>query len=186
MKTKAILRNQLDLFKRDKKAVLIEDAVSLLFQQYPQNTKLEEILLKVSVLNQLYSTNIFAVDIVAEHILKLNVDDKLKSGKLNLPELIARVDVSGKQKNFYSFATKYCSWHNQGAFPIYDSYVHKALNHFKKRDKFHVYKNDDLKTYSCFVETIKMFQKHYDLETFSIKEIDKALWYFSKRELLSM
>lgn len=50
----------------------------LFFTFAPENTNIEDILLKVSTLNDFYSTNIFSVFPVAEHILSLNIDERLK------------------------------------------------------------------------------------------------------------
>ncbi|UTW70364.1 hypothetical protein KHA80_07545 [Anaerobacillus sp. HL2] len=44
--------------------------------------------------------------------------------------------IGEKKKNFYSFATKYCSHHNPLDYPIYDSYVDEVLRHFRNRDGF--------------------------------------------------
>ena len=50
---------------------------------------------------------------------------------------IARVNINGKDRNLYSFATKYCSHHNFNDYPIYDEYVAKVLLHFQRKDKFY-------------------------------------------------
>lgn len=46
-----------------------EKAVIKLFALMPNNTDMTEVLLKTSVLNDFYSTNIFSVYSVAKHIL---------------------------------------------------------------------------------------------------------------------
>lgn len=44
-------------------------------------------------------------------------------------DLIARVTVasSEKQLTFYSFASKYCSWHKPNQYPIWDFRVNRYL-----------------------------------------------------------
>ena len=44
----------------------------LFFKLCPENTEMSDILLKVAVLNEFYSTNIFSVYSVAKHILSLS------------------------------------------------------------------------------------------------------------------
>ena len=83
-----------------------------------------------------YSTNIFKIYPVAKHILNLNIDERLKSGDPTLVDEIAKINIGGKEKYFYSFASKYCSHHNQLDFPIYDSYVHKVLKNYRNDDMF--------------------------------------------------
>lgn len=130
---------------------LQEDALDkLFFTLCPGNTDMSDILLKVAALNDFYSTNIFSVYPVAKHILSLDSDARLKAGDVTLVSDIQRVIISNVERNFYSFATKYCSHHNPLDYPIYDSYVEKVLCHFRDRDKFASFKTPDLKDYEKF------------------------------------
>ena len=45
---------------------------------------------------------------------------------------IQTIKIGNKIKHFYSFATKYCSHHNQIEYPIFDSYVDTILCFYKK------------------------------------------------------
>lgn len=105
----------------------------LFFELSPKNKDISDILLKVSVLNDFYSTNILKVFPVAKHIQSLQIDDRLKHGDVTLVDDIKRVVISGKTKNFYSFTTKYCSHHKPLDYPIYDSYVDKVLRYYRKK-----------------------------------------------------
>lgn len=93
---------------------------------------------------------------VAKHILSLNVDKRLEDNDVTLVDDIAKVTIGDTEKNFYSFASKYCSHHKPLEYPIYDSYVEKVLLHFNK--VYHFYK---------FTKT-------------DLKELDKYLWQFGK------
>ena len=148
----------------------------LFFKLAPCNTTIEDILLKVSTLNDFYSTNIFSVFPVADHILSLNIDERLRNGDPDLVDDIKRVNG----RNHYSFATKYCSHHNPLEYPIYDSYVDKILNHFRKVDGFCSFAADDLKEYSKFKKVILAFREHYGLTRYNLKEIDQYLWQLGK------
>ena len=144
----------------------------------PENKLLEDILIKVSTLNDFYSTNIFSVFPVAKHILELDIDERLKVGDLSLVNDIA--DVKELDRTFYSFATKYCSHHNPEVFPIYDNYVLRVLVHFKKIDHFSKFTRNDLKDYIRFNEVLDEFAKFYELENYSKKELDRYLWLVGK------
>lgn len=160
---------------------LQEEALDkLFFELTPNNQDISDILLKVATLNDFYSTNIFSVNPVAQHILSLNIDERLKSGDVTLVNDIQKVTISGVQRNFYSFATKYCSHHNSLAYPIYDSYVEKVLKYFRKVDQFEKFKNDDLKDYPKFKNIILAFRNYYGLEQFNLKQIDQYLWQLGK------
>lgn len=155
----------------------------LFFELCNKNTDLCDILLKCSTLNDFYSTNIFDIYSVAVHILLIkDIDNRLAKGDLSLVEEIAHVKVGKEQKerNLYSFATKYCSHHQPSKYAIYDNYVEKVLIFFKDRDKFSKFENKELKDYPKFISIIKQFKKHYNLSKFSLKEIDKYLWLFGK------
>lgn len=106
---------------------------------------------------------------MAKHILSLDVDERLRGGDPNLVNEIARVKISEKSKNFYSFATKYCSHHRPNDYPIYDYYVERVLVRFKKNDNFYQFTNVDLRDYVKFKEIILVFQKFYNLQRFNLK-----------------
>ncbi|MBX3283477.1 MAG: hypothetical protein KF756_13510 [Acidobacteria bacterium] len=142
------------------------------------------VLLKVSVLNDFYSTHIFDIQPVAKHIVALDVSKRIEEGDLTLVNEMALVLVGEKRKNFYSFATKYCSHHNADAFPIYDSYVDKMLKYFRDEDGFASFRSADLRRYIEFVRVIKAFRQYYSLDKFSLREIDIYLWIAGKEAFL--
>ena len=152
----------------------------LFFETYPKNNDINDILIKCSSLNDFYSTNIFSIFPVAKHILDLNIDDRLRKGDPTLVNDIARMAISGKDKNFYSFATKYCSHHNPKEFPIYDSFVDKVLWHFKKVDKFARFTRNELKEYEKFKNVLLEFKKVYKIEQYNLKDLDRYLWQLGK------
>ena len=161
--------------------VLQESALDkLFFYTYPNNTEINDILIKASALNDFYSTNIFSIFPVAKHILKLNIDNRLKNGDETLVNDIANITINGKQKNFYSFATKYCSHHFPKTFPIYDSYVEKVLIYFQKKDKISKLKKEDLKDYKIFKKSLIQFKKFYNIDEYNLKDIDRYIWQLGK------
>ena len=161
---------------------LQEDALDKLFLELcPENKEMSDVLLKVATLNDFYSTNIFSVYPVAKHILALHIDERLKKGDVTLVRDIQKVTINDVEKNFYSFATKYCSHHNPLEFPIYDSYVEKVLKYFRDRDGFSKFKNDELKNYPCFKEVLVDFRKFYGLNQYNLKLIDRYIWQLGKK-----
>lgn len=162
--------------------VLQESSLKKLFTTtYPKNTELDDILIKVCSLNDFYSTNIFSPFTIAKHIKSLNIDEYLEKNDLSIVNKISKVKMNGgKNRNFYSFASKYCSHHRPGAYPIYDSFVDKVLVHFRKQDNFYDFRNDDLKNYQSFTDIITAFRSFYDLDEFDVKDIDRYLWQLGK------
>lgn len=160
---------------------LQESALDRLFHQLcPRNKIIEDILLKAAALNDFYSTNIFSIFPVAKHILESDIDARLLRGDLTLIDDIQTVVIGGKEHRFYSFASKYCSHHNERDYPIYDSYVDEVLRYFRTRDGFAHFTNGELKKYSRFKEILIAFQSYYGLDQFSLKEVDKYIWQLGK------
>ena len=160
---------------------LQEASLFLLFQQmWPENTKFEHVLLKVTALNAFYSTNIYDTFSVAKHILAIDVDARLDADDCSLVNDIANVTIKGKTKNFYSFASKFCSHHKPTSYPIFDSFVEKLMLYYKREDSFYDFNAADLKDYKRFVEVIRRFQSFYKLEKHSLREIDMFLWMAGK------
>ena len=153
----------------------------LFFQTYPHNTEIEDILVKVATLNDFYSTQIFSVYPVAKHILDLHIDERLAVGDATLVNEIASVTMeSGTEKNFYSFATKYCSHHQPEKYAIFDSYVEKVLKYFRNVDGFSEFSDFELKDYLTFSRVLDDFQEFYDLKQYDLKHLDRYLWQLGK------
>ena len=161
--------------------VLQESSLNkLFFNTYPENKDIDDILIKASSLNDFYSTNIFSIFPVAKHILLLDIDKRLKKGDTTLVDDIANVEINGVKKCFYSFASKYCSHHNPNEYPIYDSYVEKILLYFSKKDAFGKFKKEDLKIYHKYKTILLEFKKFYNIDEYTLKDIDRYLWQLGK------
>lgn len=179
--TRDLLSKYLAKWKQLENYRLQEASLGLLFQNLcPENKEIEHVLLKVSALNDFYSTNIFDTYSVARHILTKDIDDRLKTDDYSLVNDIAQISIKNKNKNFYSFASKYCSHHKPTSYPIYDSFVEKMLLHYKSRDNFDSFDKVDLKNYSHLIKVIRNFQGFYKLDKFTLREIDIFLWLAGK------
>lgn len=142
----SIISEYLDKWKQLENYRLQEASLGLLFHGLcPENKKIEHILLKVSALNDFYSTNIFDTYSVAKHILTKDVDARLEANDYSLVNDIAQIAIKAKTKNFYSFASKYCSHHKPNSYPIFDSFVEKMMLHYKSVDSFNGFDKIDLK-----------------------------------------
>ena len=162
--------------------VLQESSLKKLFTvTYPRNNDIDNVLIKVCALNDFYSTNIFSPFTVAKHIISLNIDDKLENEDLSIVNKIAEIKVTGdKTRNFYSFASKYCSHHKPKVYPIYDSFAEKMLLHFKSTDKFYTFDKNNLRDYTKYKNIILKFRSFYELQDYDLKQIDKYLWIKGK------
>jgi len=168
-----IAQQAIETFDKDNERY--EGLLKRLFQEHPHNTDIYDVFLKVAVLNLIYSTRIIAVSQVAEHILKQEIDSLLADGSLDAVGRIANVKIREKNYCFYSFATKYCNWHNPDAYPIFDKNVCACLTHYKK-DNFAAFTINGLWHYPTFKTVVDEFQKRYHLESLSYKKLDEFMW----------
>ncbi len=183
-----LVREKIDKFNKDNKSS--ESAISKLIEKFPKNNDFEEVLLKVSVINSLYSTNIYDIRAMAKHIKKQDIDTGLGKGEIEVVNKIARGHKIGAKSDdddgiyLYSFATKYCSWHNPQKYPIYDRYVDEVLRKSYRNQNENVrFKNKDLKKYEKFKKILKNFRNYFKLgeeEELSVKDLDKFLWLYGK------
>lgn len=158
-----------------------EVAVNCLFDKFPLSTDLNSVLIKCSCLNDFYSTNIWGTFQVAKHIITVNdIDSRLKIGDLSVVNDISHVEIKGKTRVLYSFASKYCSHHNEDKFPIWDRYVNCVLKYFRNSDHFLKFIDSDLHDYITFYSIIIEFREYYHLNQFSLKQIDRYLWQVGK------
>jgi hypothetical protein len=156
-------------------------ALRLVFKQWPQNRDRGEVLAKVTLLNQLYATRIMNVYPVVNHILKLDIDKRLRAGDLALvPDTADTRD--GKKKRFrLSFAAKYCAWHQPEKFQIFDNNVAWMLCEYRRAFAFAAVRWEDLRDYPYFMGVIDAFRERFELRDFTRKEIDKFLWMEAER-----
>lgn len=185
--SEALVAGYIIKFEDDERYKHGDNAIVNLFEKFPNNRVLEDIILKVSVINELYSTSIYSVFKLAKHILECDIDAGLTIGNPETVHQIAtghgiRTKKYNTEINFYSFATKYCSWHKPNHYHIYDSFVEKVLIAYKDKDSFSKFDNKDLKDFTTFSQVLKDFSTFYKLTKFNSKELDKFLWIYGKEK----
>lgn len=177
--------NRSDFFK--------DSAIIKLFDKFPNNTELDEVLAKVTLLNAFYSTQILDIDLldVARDIVALTIDSSIRGDNIDI-DVVNRIAYDeGRlyQRKLYSFASKYCSFHNPAKFPIADSYSKGMLYYINNCEdsRFHFFAQgftqNDLNNYHNYCKVYIAFVKHFQLEKLSYKEIDKYLWKYAKYEM---
>lgn len=185
------VQRYLDVWDQLDSYVCQEVALTNLFQMFPNNTEVGDVLIKCCVLNDFYSAGVRTIDLhkLAEHIVSCDIDDRLRNGDWTVVEHIA--NCKGIH-NYRSFASKYCNWHNPKNFPIYDSYVDSVVWSLKKDNKINSFKNrDELKKIKTFgnalIDIAKKFKLSLVLDSDSnhgvnFKILDKYLWLLGKHK----
>jgi hypothetical protein len=169
--------------------VVSENAIDKLFlETYPKNIDVSEVFAKVSLLNDVYSTQLSNKDktLISEMIVSYSPEfDVILSRTERDSGYLNSVCQSAKEKTgrySYSFMTKYFSHHSPKYYPIYDDYVNVMLKWY--RDHTNVgfsFKDRDLnkKDYKLFSVIIDDFKSKFGIDS-SIKQIDQFLWTAGK------
>jgi len=171
------IEKEIAAFDADPETAFAESTIGELISTYRDNQDNRHVLVKVIAINALYHARVLDIDLqpLAIHIAKIDkLDLRLKKGD---PEVVDAIwNSEGTKRRYPSLATKFCSWHNQEAYAIYDGNVWEALVAYgAKGDRF-VFPEREFVKYAMFLAIVKRFQNSYDLEDRSLKEIDKFLW----------
>lgn len=172
-----------------------EFLLQCLVEKYPDHKNKAAVEEKVKLLNLFYSTGIQATNKMSENILSIkDIDKRLSTGDKSLIPEIAALTFDGKKRYNYSFATKYCAYHQPAKFPIYDSIVAMTFISFFEKGLLPKYKYckcksttkeaytksefaAKLKEYDFFVNVYDYFMDLYDLkESFTYRKVDSYIW----------
>jgi len=114
-----ILKKYLDIFDSQERYFVSDIRNLELFAETPLNTNLDEVRIKVSAINDMDVIDSTVSDDLVNHIVALNIDDRLKKGDLTVVEEIANLKARNKNYHFLHFASAYCNYHRPDVFPIY-------------------------------------------------------------------
>jgi len=164
-----------------------EKAVRDVFDYFHDHDDLSTVMAKVCVLNSLYATAIYNVAGIAEHICTIkNIDKRLSDADHTLVDEIRHghninMKKYPKEIDFYSFATKYCSFHNDAGYPIFDNLVSDLLFQANKIHKWYPsLRKQQLRNYHNFVSLVDAYATAMGVAANGYKSIDKGLWILSK------
>ncbi len=168
-----------------------DKAINRAVKDYSNNTDFAEVILKATLINSIYSTQIFDILSMANHIVNIvKLNNMLNEGDKRAVDCIRIgagiiVKKSGKERDNYSFATKYCSFHNPNKYPIYDSAISNLLIRANKDYKWISKITDEklgmnFKEYSYYVDFLDKFLETVDIDKFGYREADKGLWIYAK------
>ena len=201
--TQKLVDSYIDKWYKLENYINQEKALNKLFKELlPKNDKFEDVLLKVTVLNKFYSTNILDTYSLSKYICEEinDLDDRLIKGDKSLVDEIATIEE--QTRSFYSFASKYCKHHNEDAFPVFDSFVEKVIMYLIINDRETIINSNtisnEMKTllsskitksriqaflrekYKNFICILTDIRHVYKLEDVSYGDFDKFLWLWGK------
>ena len=156
----------------------------LFTEVFPHNTNEYHVASKVCVLNSYSHVNLKHTYAIVNHLLGIkDLDARLLDGDLLLIEEI-RHGIPGI--DYYSFATKYCAFHQPSQYVVYDRYSSAILWHFIKESKVQgkcfteVSTRNKFKDYLNYIQVTLDFIDHYKLNNQRMHKIDQYLWLCGK------
>ena len=180
-----------------------------LFIQSDRGDPPHQVGLRIYYLDVLYSTQLYRISrsltsgddekekelysSLARLLSQLDKDkhlyEKIEKGDAKAVNIIVEEIKKLTERNLFSFASKYCFFHNEVCYPIYDSLAMGSLRFYADRDqktetsKKHAWKEGLKKLepfdYAVFKDVINQFKEAFELEI-SYKELDKYLWTFGR------
>ena len=110
----------------------------------------------------------------------------MSEGKEKAVEIIRQghgilTNKTRKERNFYSFSTKYCFFHNKNSYPIFDSILANLLVAYNTKYKFTSnFTRRNLQDYCTYKRIMNEFRKYFKLKELSYEEFDHAMWIVGK------
>ena len=193
--TPELVKEYVDKFDNDnnRSDYFKDSAIIKLFEKFPNNTELDEVLAKVTLLNAFYSTQILDMDLlnVSRDIVALNIDSSIRGDNIDI-DVVNRIAYDDRrlyQRKLYSFASKYCSFHNPERFPIADSYSKGMLYYMNNCEdtRFHFFTQgftqNDLNNYYNYCKDFQPYMQEQDMVQFCLQCTESALCYQRKAVL---
>ena len=161
-----------------------DETIRLTIRTFPSNTDLHHVTIKAVIINALYGTVIYDVPRIAHHIAGLAVDQKLAAADLSLIDDIRTghgIGTDSKERNLYSFSTKYVHFHRPDVFPLFDNLVKELLPAINAAVAFRSrFTQKQLLTYQTYKETIDALMRFLDVASWGYKRFDEGLWVIAR------
>lgn len=168
--------------------ILITDCL----KKYPGNTDIETVAMKIGLIDITNSTNIsrykrfISVVELAEIISSIpNIDERIKNGD---PEVVSIIARANEKINLFSFASKYCCYHNKNLYnkddySIFDIVLKKSLPNIftdiKNSDIQHWVDTYDYKSYNDYI-TNKLDELGITIP-FRKRKFDHFIWFKNRK-----
>ena len=177
------LKKYLDLYG-DQEMYFVNDTRNLeFFKANPLNTKLEDIQQKLSLMNDADFNKLGAHEVMAKHILELNIDPRLAKNDLSVVSDIAWFTLNGKEENLLHFASVYCNLHKPDVFPVFADQFQNFYKRYIKEHKLDL-NPDELNHYDVFTKAQNDFITRYGLKgKMNFLQMRKFAWIYMEKVL---
>ena len=189
--TKDNIENVEDKVRNDPKYGEDLKELTTFFTQFPTNTNRDIVIHKILLVDITNSTNLkftssrvndFSIYNLAEQLIKWNIDKDIENGSHSIVDKISKFCNS----NIFSFATKYCCYHNtlcynKDDYSIFDKVVVKTIPQYVDISPTYIDDEKD-KGYSHYHSLITKLIDVYDLHRIENirRKLDHFLWFPNK------
>ncbi len=147
-------------------------ALTLLAQSVP-GLDPDEVTLKAAVVDRLYYTRHYRLGDALERIVEVLGPKPARPATVEaaiaLVEAMAPIEVGGKTRWHWSFASKFAHWFLHDSLPIYDTWAIRAITHHFGRIRWQT------TAYRDFAEHVHALREASGLDC-TIREMDRLLW----------
>jgi hypothetical protein len=145
---------------------LADRSLSELRDRFPDFDRIS-VLLKTVAVNTLYSTNVFAVQRMTEHVVNVVSKTSLNTAGAELVEELSKMEEGGRAHR--SFASKFCRFFvDHERFPTWDSFAITMVG-------VHLGLDFEPKSYLVFLEHLQKLKLLWEFDC-SNPELDRYLW----------
>jgi len=175
------LKKYIDLYK-DQETYFANDKRNLeYFKAYPANTKREDILQKLSLMDDAAFHKLNALKDMTDHILRLNIDPKLARRDLSVVEEIALITLNGKKENLLHLASAYCNLHQPDVYPVYSDQYIDFYKSYIRENKLPL-NPDELGRYSVFSRALEdLITRHGIKGKLNYLQMRKFAWIYAEK-----
>lgn len=167
-----------------------EKIIHDVLNRFPKNDDINVIAMKIAVIDVTNSTqlsrykNKISLYEIANVILNIdNFDERVKNGD---PELVNIISKSNGKINLFSFASKYCTYHNneiyeKDDYSIFDSVVRRMLPKYSNISFSQIEKWRRNHDYKSFNDSITILLDNNNIHIkFRKRKFDHFLWFPNK------
>ena len=189
--TKENIENQDELVKKSENYGKEAKIINECFNKYPENKDLNIIAMKIALIDVTNSTQLskykgkISLFDLANFIKNIpNFDSRIEQGD---PKLVSIIAKNNGSINLFSFASKYCCYHNveiykKDDYSIFDSFVRDTLPYYcSEITKFTIEAWRKTYNYVSFNDCIEMILNQNNINVdFRRRKFDRFLWYQNK------
>jgi hypothetical protein len=134
-------------------------------------------------MNDIDFNRLGAQEVMAKHVLELNIDPRLAKKDLSVVNDIARITINGKEEYLLHFASVYCNLHRPDVFPIYSDQFASFYKRYIEEYKLDI-NPDEINQYNVFTKVQDDLITRYGVKgKMNYLQMRKFAWIYMEKVL---